>query len=82
MSNTRGYICAEPFLGYHSGWFEHGMCECWTERPERPNPPMNDYGSDEWLELELWDARYTKRDKKESDKTWEIISQTNLPKTT
>lgn len=73
MSNTRGYICAHPFLGYHSGWDEHGMCEEWTERPERPNPPLNDYNNILWYEAEAWDACYAKRDKKESDKSWDRL---------
>lgn len=82
MSNTRGYICAEPLLGYHSGWSEHGLCECWIQRPDRPNPVIKERNSVEWLEAEAWDACYTKRDKKESDKTWEILSRVDLPKTT
>lgn len=60
--NTRGYICAEPFLGFCSGWSEHGLCECWTERPERPNPVLNDPNDPNWPEVEHWDAMYSKRD--------------------
>lgn len=67
MSSTRGYICAEPFLGYHSGWTEHGMCECWTERPPEPNVLDADVGDNAWYELEAWDACYRKRD---SMPTW------------
>jgi len=59
-TNTRGYICAEPNLGYHSEWFEHGMCECWNQRPDRPEE--DDTNDIRHYEIEQWDARYTKRD--------------------
>jgi len=58
-TNTRGYICAEPSMGYHSGWYEHSMCECWNKRPDRPEEDTNDIRH---YEIEQWDARYTKRD--------------------
>ena len=60
MSDTRGYICAEPFLGYHSGWPEHGMCECWEQRPKRPEEVLGDEGTH--YSLEAYDACYEKRD--------------------
>lgn len=78
MSHTRGYICAEPFLGYHSDWWHHSVgCECYTKRPERPDPPLNDYNSDLWYEAEAWDACYARRDDYNSDamKTWEILDK-------
>jgi len=57
---TRGYICAEPRLGYHSGWSEHGVCECWIERPSRPIEVVGNDSSH--YEVEAWDARYEKRE--------------------
>lgn len=77
MLLQRGWICAQPFLGYHSDWFEHGMCEEWTERPERPNPPLNDYNDTLWYEAEMWDACYEVRDEEihsdEARETWDTI---------
>jgi len=60
MSNTRGYICAEPFLGYHSEWSEHGICECWIERPIRPT--VIEGNDSTYYAAEAWDAAYHKRD--------------------
>lgn len=51
------------------------MCECWQKRPERPDPPLNNYKSDLWDEAEIWDAMYAKRDKTEAEDTWEALSK-------
>ena len=60
MTNTRGYICGEPFMGFHSEWSKHGMCECWVERPSRP---IEYVGIDSThYAVEAWDACYQKRD--------------------
>lgn len=60
MTNSRGYICAEPFLGYASGWSEHGLCECWVERRSRPTEIIGNDSTH--YAAEAWDACYQKRD--------------------
>lgn len=57
FGDRRGYICASSELGYRSGWDLHGLCECWTSRPDKP-------GEGRRTELELWLNKYRGQDER------------------